>query len=79
MNGLLINIFNDFFTMNCNIHSYYTRQSKQLHVPKPKVSAFQNTLRFCGIKLWNQTYDRIQSNCSFSAYKQHVKKYLFAS
>ena len=69
-------IFDEMFVINCNVHKYYTRQTKQLHVPLAKSSAVKKTVRYVGTSLWNQFINCIDRNCSFSVYKQHVKQYL---
>ena len=42
--------FNRFFTFSYVLHSYQTRSSEALHIPK------RNTSRFDCAKLWNKFY-----------------------
>ena len=67
--GMLPSVFNDMFIRNYEIHSYNTRQSTKIHVPKVKTAAYHNSFKYKGTLLWNFISDKINCNCSLAAYK----------
>ena len=74
--GMLPSVFNDMFIRNYEIHSYNTRQSTKIHVPKVKTAAYHNSFKYKGTLLWNFISDKINCNCSLAAYKHQLKLYL---
>ena len=73
----LPNGFNSFFSFNSDIHSYVTRQSKDLHVPYCRTSLRQFSIRFRGANLWNAA-DPMLKGSSLLVFKANYKKMLIA-
>ena len=73
----LPNGFNSFFSFNSDIHSYVTRQSKDLHVPYCRTSLRQFSVRYRGANLWNAIDPRLKES-SLLVFKANYKKSLMA-
>ena len=69
-------IFNEFFIRNREVHQYSTRQRNQLHVPKARLSAYQKTLKYVGVSVWNNMQNKLNFDCSISRYKIQLKQFL---
>ena len=69
-------IFSQLFTYNSTIHSHYTRQSDQLHVPIAKTNYMMRSISIKGVRIWNKLNSKINYNCSFLCYKSRLKQYL---
>ena len=67
-------VFDNFFTINSNIHSHNTRQSKLLHLPLCKNSPSFKSIRRSGVITYNHYSQIINMNCSLSEYKITLKK-----
>ena len=70
-NGLLPEVMNVLYVQNRDIHSYNTRSSNQLRVPK-------GTRSFTNIsaRLWNALVLSIDVNVSITIFKRNLKTYL---
>ena len=70
-NGLLPEVMNALYVQNRDIHSYYTRSSNLLRVPR-------GTLSFANIsaRLWNVLVLSIDVNVSITIFKRNLKTYL---
>ena len=67
----------DMFVLNSNFHSYSTRQRRNFHLPKVKLTLSQNSLSYVGIKLWNQLDELIRSSSTLSRFKKLCRSHLF--
>ena len=76
VNNLLPHLFESIFVFNLNVHSYETRQSRKLHVPKGNISLLYRTIKHKGTYLWNFVYDKISYSCGISFYKKCLKTFL---
>ena len=74
--GKLPTIFDSFFTRNNEVHSYDTRQSNNLHVPKQKTVRSAQLIRSAGVALYNHFVTRLNFGVTFSTFKKNVKGYL---
>ena len=70
-NGLLPEVINVLYVSNKDIHSYNTRSSNLLRVPKGSTN-FVNT----STRLWNVLLVNIDVNVSISTFKHNLKTYL---
>ena len=74
-NGLLPEIFDNFFTTNDKIHSYDTRSKKHLHPPVLKSELGRKGIRRRGMFIWNQIISLdIQLDTSQPVFKQICKR-----
>ena len=69
--GMLPDVLNRLYSKNRDTHSYNTRSSNLLRIPK-------GTLNFTNIsaRLWNIIMLNININCSFSIYRYNLKIFL---
>ena len=75
--GMLpISLYNSMFELNTDVHNYNTRQRGNLHIPRFKHTALQKSIRYQGVKLWNEAKKKLEINCSFSKFKHQLKPYL---
>ena len=77
INGNLPDVFHLMFVFNRNMHDSITRQTNKLHVPVGKTEAIKKSIRFMGVKIWNEFSNKIDYNCY--TYKQRVKSYLLSN
>ena len=67
--------FHTYFKANSLVHSYTTRQSSALHIPKFLTSRDQFSIRFRGTKLWNR-FSYFAINSSLKGFKKHLRDHL---
>ena len=79
INGNLPDVFQSMFVFNRNMHDRITRQTNKLHVPAGKTEAIKKSIRFMGVKIWNEFSNKIDYNCCIYTYKQRVKSYLLSN
>ena len=70
-NGLLPEVINVLYVSNKYIHSYNTRSSNLLRVPKDSTNFVNISTRLCNVLLVN-----IDVNVSISTFKHNLKTYL---
>ena len=63
-NGLLPVSFNDMFLLNCDIHSYNTRNKNSFRLPYCRTNVRKFSLRFQGPKIFNSLSSEIQNASS---------------
>ena len=68
--GKLLNIFNNFFQENREIHQYPTRNSRNLRPPKIKTKLAQRFIKKTGVEFWNTISTRIPNNNSIGTFKK---------
>jgi hypothetical protein len=74
--GNLPHIFQNFFCENRNIHSYNTRNSRDLRPPKIKTNLAQRFIKKTGVELWNTLKNVLPTTVSIGSFKFHLKGYL---
>ena len=75
--GLSLDIFDNFFVSNYDIHDYSTRSSSLLHTPKIKSNLSKSGIRYHGARIWNDILKSdLNINVSESSFKIAFKKYL---
>ena len=70
---LLPNVFNNFFTYNNSVHSYYTRQSNHLHPPKVKSERTKSFVKYAGCVIWNNILQSINIHVKIPCFKKKLK------
>jgi len=77
--GLLPSVFDNMFTRNVAISARQTRQSFNLRVPLCRTNIRKFTVRFQGVKEWNDIVRHLDIFCSLYTFKIHLKKHLLKS
>ena len=72
--------FDNYFDNVHAIHKRSTRTSQmknQLYIPRFRTNRLQRSIKYRGVKVWNNIPNEIKNNkCNFSAFKRINKKYL---
>ena len=76
VNGLLPNVFKNFYKCNNMNHSYNTRQSSLFQTPAVKSDLLFRSIRIKGVHIWNYLFKNIDVNVGLSSFKYNVKKLL---
>ena len=75
-NGILPFVFNDLFVLNASVHTHYTRQHNQLHVPRICSTLHSRTVRVNSVALYNY-FDRFLSmRMTYDSYKYNLKNFI---
>ena len=77
LNNLVPQYLSDYFTRNCNVHSYNTRRRTDLHLLKVKLSLAKRTFRYSGSALFNVLPSSMQKAESLSSFKVLINTYNF--
>ena len=76
-NGSIIEILQQLFVKNNEIHSYSTRQSSEYHYPSAHTELAKRNIRFHGAKIWNDIMKKgIIIDCSEAVFKNTLKTLL---
>ena len=74
-NGQIPELFEGYFTRNCDVHDHYTRQRLFLHVPKVKRKLGKFGIRYRGVCIWNEILKLgINPDTSEAVFVKTVKK-----
>ena len=73
--GKLPRTFNTFFKMSERV--FNTRQINLMHVPICKSQTAYRSIRFSGVKLWNNYSPKLSLPCSLNEFKSSIKKRIF--
>ena len=68
--------FDEFYTLNRDVHTYFTRQSALFHTTGATTSQKCKTIRVAGVNIYNYFYQILDMNCSFITYKKNLKYHL---
>ena len=79
MNNQLPPLFADYFTLNCNIHNYFTRQSEKIHTFAIKTSVRKYSIKYFGSCLWNSLPTYIAAKPSIFSFKKAYKNHLMSA
>ena len=60
------------------IHTYPTRTSSNLHIPIENLKMVYKTVRYSGVKIWNDIKSKINISSNFLHYKFNSRLYLLA-
>ena len=77
--GDLLDVFNDMFSYNCNIHDHNTRMSTGIHIPVIRLNIAKRFIRYSGVILWNRIIGKIDINCTIYTFKRQLKRFLLYS
>ena len=76
-NCMIIEIFQNLFVKNSEIHGHLTRQSAEYHIPIVHTESAKRNIRFHGVKTWNDLMKKgISKDCSEAVFKKNLKKLL---
>jgi len=71
-------LFDDFFCLNANIHSCYTRRPNALHLPAVRTILRKRSIIFTGPLIWNQLNPDFHILPSVASSKFNYKKFLIS-
>ena len=74
-NGLLPNSFNDMFLLNCDVHSYNTRNKNSFRLPYCRTNVKKFSLRFQGPKIFYVLASEIQNASSTALFNSKLKSF----
>ena len=77
--GDLLDVFNDMFSYNCNIHDHNTRMSTGIHIPVIRLNIAKRFIRYSGAILWNRIIGKIYINRTIYTFKRQLKRFLLDS
>ncbi len=66
------------FKTNSQIHTHNTRNNKSLYLPKYNLVTGQRTLKFRGIKLWENLTNNIKEALGIDSFKSKYKTKLIS-
>ena len=69
----LPDMFSIFFTLNSDVHNYFTRQHDMLHTP---FKCSLQLIRVKGVIINNYFSIYIDKNCTFTTYKKRLKAHM---
>ena len=74
-------IFGDYFRKVSQIHSKTTRSSENnlLYLPKYRTNRLQRSVKFIGVKIWNNVPNHFKHLSSYLLFQKYHKSYLIAS
>src|SRR5688572_23715201 len=72
-------IFHDYFKINADVHSHYTRNSNNTFIPKFFSTKGLRTTRYCGAKWWHELPSHIRNIASIRHFKRMLKLHLINS
>ena len=78
-NGLLPDIFVNFFTRNQFYHSHNTRNAAQLRTPLTKTISATKFIKFTGVASWNLLEHSITTTIKIGSFKKLLKKFIINS
>jgi len=70
--------FNNYFTLNYNVHNYNTRKSNELHLQSLQTTFGKKIIKFKASQLWNQLPNEIKEIKSQNLFKSKLKNYLYS-
>ena len=79
LNKLLPQQFQKYFSYNCTFHSYFTRQTADIHIDYTRTSVRQYSIKYHGAILWNSLPDELKTLKTVSTFKTHYKNILLAN
>ena len=74
--GDMPTVFNDMFVRNEAFHNYPTRSSSHFSFPLFSSDSIRRSIRYQGVKIWNDIIININIDCSIYCFKNRVKDYL---
>ena len=78
-NSMLPSNFNNLFHTNAEIHSYNTRNAKNLRIPKVNTQLADNFISKTGVISWNNLQTTMECNTSISIFKKRLLMLLIST
>ena len=75
LNSILPAFLQNLFIFNHNKHSYATRQHSNLYVPRSKTNLCKFSIKYHGLKTWNNISPDIRHLQSLHFFKRKLKEY----
>lgn len=71
-------MFNNFFTLNSQIHTHVTRQNRHFHTHQFKSLMSKNFIKYNGVIVWTKILhcNRTDPSCKLFVFKKNLKVYL---
>ena len=66
----------DKFTKRSQISRYLTRNSQNLHLPKPRLEFTKNSFQYTGDLTWNKTKEQHRDYPFLNRFKQEMEQHL---
>ena len=76
--NLLPPLFDGFFHLNTDIHSYYTRIAEAFHMPTVRTTLRKRSISFIGPSVWNNLRADLHRLPSVATFKFNYKKLIIA-
>lgn len=73
---ILPSLFNDYFTLVSNTHTFNTRSSNKYAVPFARTTCRYNCLKATGPRLWNSLPMEISNENSIFRFRSKIKRFL---
>ena len=74
--GMLPLLFENFFLKNSQVSTRITRNSHKLYLPKFRTMMYKGSIRYQGVKDWNEKIDFVDDRCSIHSFKKQIKSFL---
>ncbi len=75
----LPDIFNSYYMLNNNVHSYNTRNVTKVHEGRAKTSLGKNSIKIKGAKLFNLISEEITKLKSINKFKREITKNILSA
>ena len=75
-NGMLPDIFKDFFKLNSDNHHYNTRNANKLSTPMVKTKLATKFIKQTGVLSWNHLENNMEVKCKIGTFKNLLKSFL---
>ena len=69
-------IFNSMFILNKNIHTYFTRQMGDYHIPAWRLQTRKRSICVQGPLIWNKLIEKFNIEVMITTFKFKVKRFL---
>jgi len=79
MNNQLPSSFTRYFSLNATVHTYFTRQSQNIHALGINTALRKYSIKFFGSSLWNSLPAFIKTKSSIQSFKTAYKQFLLLS
>ena len=79
MHNQLPPLFNNYFTLNYNIHDHFTRQAQGIHLSSVSTSLRKFSIKHFGSTLWNSLPAFLKSKPSIYSFSKAYKQFILAT
>ena len=78
INNIMPLILHNLFQFTSDIHSYSTRQSSNLYIPRSRTNLCNFSIKYHGALVWNNIPYNIRCSPSLHIFKSKLKPYLIS-